>query len=372
MAQASVLPAPPRFYATGVTVFDPAQTEAGNVLFTAADGHAYLIDVDGQVVHAWAPPTRDESVSHARALDNGHLLTNLQNTRDPTYRRLAELDAESRVVWEYRPPEEGMRLHHDHRRLANGHTLLICRRPIDDPEISRVTLQDECILEVDAQGAIVWDWQLSDHFDELALPQEVRDLIFENGGSWAHANSLSIISDDTSHKDPRLRPGNLIVSFRFLDMVAIIDRDTAEVVWSIRGLTIGQHDAEMLPDALDGGGNILIFDNGFGGRYEGPAPLAHSRVIEVDPVDLSIDYEYTAADSGDPDWFFDSWFISAADRLANGNTFITEGAFGRIFEVNPAGSIVWEYVSPYSAPGSVRSNRVYRAYKLPTSWTPAP
>ena len=371
MAQASVLPAPPRFYATGVTVFDPAQTEPGNVLFAAADGHTYLVDSDGQLVHAWAPPTRDEAISHARALDNGHLLTNLQNTRYPTYRRLAELDARGDVVWEYRPPEEEMRLHHDHRRLPGGNTLLLCRRPLDVPEISPVTLQDECILEVGVDGTILWDWQLADHFEELGLPQAVRDLIFESGGSWAHANSLSIIPDDTSHKDARFRPGNLIVSFRFLDMVAIIDRDTGEIVWNIRGLTIGQHDAEMLPDSLIGGGNLLIFDNGFGGRYEGPAPLAHSRVIEVDPVDLSIDYEYTAADSGDPAWFFDSWFISNADRMANGNTLVTEGAFGRIFEVAPNGEIVWEFVSPYSAPGSPRTNRIYRAYKLPLSWAPS-
>ena len=51
--------------------------------------------------------------------------------------------------------------------------------------------------------------------------------------------------------------------------------------------------------------------------------------------------------------FFDykvySHYISAAQRLPNGNTLITEGADGRIFEVTPQHELVWEYVSPYFA-----------------------
>ena len=33
-------------------------------------------------------------------------------------------------------------------------------------------------------------------------------------------------------------------------------------------------------------------------------------------------------------------------RLWNGNTFICESAFGRLFEVTSEGEIVWEYVIP--------------------------
>jgi len=48
----------------------------------------------------------------------------------------------------------------------------------------------------------------------------------------------------------------------------------------------------------------------------------------------------------DPERFF-SAFISGAERLANGNTLICEGAKGRVFEVTPAGEIVWDYWSPH-------------------------
>ncbi len=36
-----------------------------------------------------------------------------------------------------------------------------------------------------------------------------------------------------------------------------------------------------------------------------------------------------------------------AQRLANGNTFICESAFGRLFEVTPEGETVWEYIIPF-------------------------
>jgi len=45
---------------------------------------------------------------------------------------------------------------------------------------------------------------------------------------------------------------------------------------------------------------------------------------------------------------FFSPFISGAHRMVNGNTFITEGARGRYFEVNTGGDLLWEYLTPYS------------------------
>lgn len=67
---------------------------------------------------------------------------------------------------------------------------------------------------------------------------------------------------------------------------------------------------------------------------------------------------------------FFSHYVSSAQRLANGNTLITEGADARLFEIAPSGDIVWEYVSPYFTEGPGRSNRVYRAYRLPYGWVP--
>jgi hypothetical protein len=67
---------------------------------------------------------------------------------------------------------------------------------------------------------------------------------------------------------------------------------------------------------------------------------------------------------------FFSHYVSAAQRLPNGNTLITEGADGRLFEVTAEGEIVWEYVSPYFGTNQSSTNRVYRAYRVPYEWVP--
>src|SRR4029450_6349143 len=63
-------------------------------------------------------------------------------------------------------------------------------------------------------------------------------------------------------------------------------------------------------------------------------------------------------------------FISSAQSLPNGNTLITEGSDGRIFEVTRDHQLVWEYISPYWGEGHLNLNMVYRAYRYPHDWVP--
>jgi hypothetical protein len=68
---------------------------------------------------------------------------------------------------------------------------------------------------------------------------------------------------------------------------------------------------------------------------------------------------------------FYSSIVSSAQRLPNGNTLITEGVDGRVFEVTREHEIVWEYVNPrFDSYGTGRVNLVYRAYRLPYEWAP--
>jgi len=116
----------------------------------------------------------------------------------------------------------------------------------------------------------------------------------------------------------------------------------------------------------------MVFDNGGSSGYGKPNPIAlegqglyaraTSRVLEIDPVSLKLVWSYTS-----PAFFATN--ISGAQRLANGNTLITEGPDGRLFEVTREGAIVWEYVFPLYA-GARATNSVYRGYRLPYAWIP--
>lgn len=360
--------APPTFHPFGVTLNKAGLVYPGYVLYNGPDGIGRLIDQNGALVHRWISPRPGFSLQHVRPLADGHILARVVRQ---TSRTVVEMDWDGNVIWEFEAPP-GVLLHHDHSKLPNGNYLLLCSRDLDIPAISNETITDDCLLEVDANGQIVWDWQTADHFDDFMFDPEVAQLIFEAGGDWAHANAAAAIPVDTSHGDPRFQPGNVILSYRFISAVAIVDRQTDDIVWLTDNSTNGQHDSHMLPDSLPGGGNILVFDNGFGEQYDlgSNPPRPYSTVIEIDPTDFSEPYEYTASNSGRPVWTFFSWFISGAQRLPNGNTLIDEGAFGRIFEVTPSGELVWEYVNRAHNSAGTTNTRVYRAHKVELDWPP--
>ena len=164
----------------------------------------------------------------------------------------------------------------------------------------------------------------------------------------------------------------MIISSREASLLAIVGRD-GKIVWrlgpdfsaskelrAIRQI-IGQHHAHFIPKGLPGAGNLLVFDNGGSSGYGFASPIAPegrgafqragSRVLEINPVTLELVWSYQNAR-------FFSTNISGAQRLPNGNTLITAGAGGRMFEVTVKGEIVWEYMYPLFSGANKRECRV--------------
>jgi len=114
------------------------------------------------------------------------------------------------------------------------------------------------------------------------------------------------------------------------------------------------HDVRWIEDGLPGAGHLTIFNNGYK-RPEGDystvveivPPLRPDRTYGLEPLvpaaPSSPIWSYQAPDPGK----FYSSFLSGAERLKNGNTLICEGTSGRVFEVTPAGEVVWDYLNPF-------------------------
>ena len=185
---------------------------------------------------------------------------------------------------------------------------------------------------IEFMGRYMKDW-----FD-FSIADEVHQL----AGDTAQGNGLA-----------ELPNSDIIVSFRIISTVIIIDRQTGKINWKLGAPPLcGQHAPTPLPN-----GNLLIFDNG-PHRWDHPMPF--SRVIEVEPATKQIVWKYQEKRESD----FFSPRISNAQRLPNGNTLICEGDFGRIFEVMTNGELIWEFVNPYFGEGpSGPNNRVFRAYR---------
>ena len=150
-------------------------------------------------------------MGYTRPLENGNLL-------GKNGKSVFEITQEGKLVWQY-TEKEGRDLHHDQERLANGNTLIVCNKDIMRPEISKKLLTDDCLLEVDKTGKIVWEWQTADHFNEFGFSDELKATIMNGygektqiamGGSpatkgmdWGHMNAASEIPASAGLTDPR-------------------------------------------------------------------------------------------------------------------------------------------------------------------------
>jgi hypothetical protein len=347
---------------------------------------------------------------------------------------LVQVDWDGNIVWKYAKYErikDGRsktkwmaRQHHDFQREGNpvgyyvpgmdpfvdkGNTLILCHKNLYNHTISDKRLLDDTFIEVDWDGKRKWEWICSDHFEEMGFSEEAKNALSRNpnflrigegAGDWMHINSMSYVGPNKWYEkgDKRFHPDNIIWDGRQTNIIAIIDKKTGKIVWQIGpdyqatptlrklGQIVGQHHAHVIPKGLPGEGNILVFDNGGWAGFGAPNPGSiqgynnaqrdSSRVLEFDPITLKLVWSYPAprGESG-PAFFaykFYSPLISSAQRLPNGNTLITEGTDGRLFEVTPDHEIVWEYISPFiGSRGTIQGmNMTYRAYRVPYEWIP--
>jgi hypothetical protein len=170
--------------------------------------------------------------------------------------------------------------------------------------------------------------------------------------TWMHGNSCVGLPN-----------GNIMVSFAKINTVAIIDKKSGDILWhwGTGGELAHQHSPHLLDN-----GNILIYDNGF--HPQGLA-LNFSRVVEVNWKKSEMVWSYEGPEGGTLKMLFFSSMYSNCQRLPNGNTLICEGMTGRIFEVTPYQTLVWEYVNAFPGPEKVvspaesRSYPVYGAYR---------
>lgn len=315
----------------GLTALDEDKACPGYVLYTPnlGSGEPRLIDLHGNTVHKWQmsyPPA-----FWGYLLPNGNLFYGGKTSADETPMPfpawailkggvMLEADWEGNILWEYRDPWH----HHDARRTESGGAIYLglYRVPEEFAEQVKggIPLQDDNdmwadeIVEVDSEGNRVWSWLAHEHLDV-----EIETLTFNHPREyWTHGNTVVPLPGD-----------RVMVSFRSISTVGIIDKTTGDFEWKLGGDVLAQqHDPCMLDN-----GNVLIFDNGTQRRDDS---FAYSRVIEVDPSTNEIVWEYQDT----PSLNFHSNIISGARRLPNGNTLITEGFFGRIFQVTPQGEVV--------------------------------
>jgi len=338
----------------GLIANDPEKAFQGYTLFTPQfrGGPPLLIDMEGKVVQEWRTPV---PVGYASLLPNGNLLALARTPQSSRRIRVWELvragvvmeiDWDGNMLWEVRHPDH----HHDARLMRNGNVLMLCIDEVPPDLAAKVrgglrgtehegAMYSDKVVEMTKQGEVVWEWHAWQHLDpeiHRITPQDLRE-------EWTHANTVEELPD-----------GDILVSFRNISTIAIIERRTGKIRWHLGPEVLAQqHYPNLLPS-----GNILLFDNGTHRAYN---PVTFSRVLEIDPATKQIVWSY----QDQPIFNFYSPYESSAQRLPGGNTFICEGVFGRLFEVTPEGEVVWEYINPYFGEVELlgENNWVFRAFR---------
>lgn len=364
---------------TGLLRSDPDRYYDGYTLYNRLDEREiYLIGMDGKVEHSWQ--------------SDGSGLAELFPSGDIMYGRnqhgVYQLNWAGDRVWSY-----GCDYHHDFDASQGDRIMILAgchAKVLDRPDIfagcdEGLSFTSNMFLEIEKDSQrVTWIWWAHEHIDELkelgvSFPRPVDKRSKYRKGDIFHCNTVEVLPDtQLGRRDQRFRAGNVMFSYRQVDTIGIVDRDTKEIVWVWGpGKLDGQHQPTMIPDIhpvtgepMPGAGHILVFDNG---RYQ----RDFSRVVELDPVTKEIVW------SSPTNWY--SWHISGAERLPNGNTFICDGPAGRLFEIAPEGEVVWEYQNPHVSEMTARKNgraqvgfediggrdtvhAVYRAMRYPRSY----
>lgn len=338
----------------GITFYDTSRVYSGLTLLIPVSGTGiWLIDMLGEFVHYW--DIGHKPSYYGELLPNGNVLAGGKVDNGPLADLegaggiLLELDWKGNVVWQYQDPY----LHHGFYRMKNGNTLVL--KWVEVPEeIAREVqgggigteregiMWGDAIQEITGEGKIAWQWIGHEHLD----PKIDTTCLICPRSTWTHANAVVELPD-----------GDILTCFMKNGTIAIIDKKTGSIKWRW-GTTELEHPHS--PVAMDNG-NILIFNNGLHGR-NGVISRGRSQILEIDPNTRKIVWSFQSKEAD-----FYSSTMSSCQRLPNGNTFICEGTWGRLFEVTLTGDLVWEYVNnlPSYEPSPIKSKScpVYCAYR---------
>ena len=304
------------------------------------NGLVKLIDITGETIHEWNMPVRPGR--HAVLLPNGNLGYNGSHEKSvdlyPYWDlwhggHFIEARPNGDIVWEH----EDIYHHHDGQWLENGNLLYTVATPIPirhgwphlfNPEVPLEMQQrpiSDTVREVNREGEVVWEWNAWEHLSIKDYP--IHECFnSDNAKERLHWPMINGVYQD----------GFLIyLSLRTTSGIIAVNKNTKEVIWELKyPLVAQQHDPSITED-----GNLLCFDNG---NLRPNTSTTHSRIVEYDTRTKELVESYV---DPNPATFFTP-YMGSVQKLWNGSYSICESAFGRIFEVNPEGELMWEYVIP--------------------------
>ena len=343
---------------TGVTKYDPNLSFEGVNLYTSEHlQEAYLVDMQGAVLHKWAGSTGgDKGWLHIELCRNNDLLV---VTVD---KMLMRLDWDSNVQWKHK-----LGAHHDVRVDEAGDVYVLTKgKDVGFWYGVPIPMYNNYIVILSPDGRIKRKVNIFDMVAKRVPPGRVAEvylgllkvykpativkiLSFQKNifGCFdiLHTNNIEILNRSI---DGFCRRGDWLISMREIDLIGVVDARKEKLIWSWgQGELSKQHNPTLLEN-----GNVLVFNNA---PYRG-----FSSVVELNPLTKKIVWEYKA----EPPKDFFSETRGANQELPNGNILITESTEGRVFEITREGQVVWEFYNPLIQKEEKQRETIYRMKRL--------
>ena len=325
--------------------------------------------------------------------------------------KVERISWEGELLWSFEYSSTQYISHHDIEPMPNGNVLMIAWESKNDSESAQAGrnpaiasdapggsngVWPDKIVEIQPNGTtggdVVWSWHAWDHlvqdydatldnYGVVADHPELLDINFVDASGaqagkadWMHCNGI-----DYNHILDQIA-----LSCKNTNEIYIIDHSTTtQEAAGHTGGTYGkggdflyrwgnpeaydagtyddkrlfsQHDVQWIEPGRPGAGSLIVYNNGVNRAGD------YSSVDVITPVIVDGVYQMNDENRFLPNATSWSWnmgadmyapFVSGAERLHNGNTLITYGTQGTLYEVTLEGEIVWTYISPVSNQGIV-------------------
>ena len=363
---------PARGEGAGVTV-NELQDQGGYVLmsgFFGNDNGIRLVRRDGTLVRAWTlqysqiftdtgflplPPATDWNVDTdgVLAMPDGSVVVDFE------FSGLARIGRCGEVMWTV-----PLQTHHSVERAEAGGFWVPGRRVVTDPDATQFPpffppFSEPSILLISDDGEVLREISVPRLFYASGLEAVLssKAIFYKPGLGYpknppeiVHLNKIAELSSDLADDFQLFEAGDLMLSMRDLNLVAVIDPDSERIKWWSIGPWLRQHDPEFRQ-----GGTIVVFNNniysetafaGIGDKSSPRARLAVPRVsniMEMDPLTRRVKLLFGGAIGQE----MLSIIRGKVDLTAGGGLLVTEFEAGRVFETDSRGNITWEYVNRY-------------------------
>jgi len=305
----------------------------------------YVVEIlnlaDGSVLHSYAPDVdainsrslmtsplvdlrrdRGEAIymmSHPMLTPNGGIISHHESP-------LVSIDRCSKIKWTI----DGI-FHHTIERGGDGSYWVGYRYPKSPQANVSPQFRDEALAQVSPSGKLLQLISVRKILEDNNL-QRLLDS-YDYRDDPYHLNDI-----EPALVDGRFwRAGDLFLSFRNFTGLILFRPTTGRVLWFRQGLTLAQHDIQILDDH-----RIAVFDNNARPGWPRSVVEGSNRIMFYDFTNHKISHPFDAA------LVKERVATPAQGRqiiLANGDAVIEETERGRILRLAPNGTVRWRYIS---------------------------